>query len=134
MKKEFNASTKTTFSNWRDFQHCEQELEALLIDDALPSSLAALEQPFATFASRLLTSLSAIQKRLGGLRHSKLEAEMGQALLEHQAGDSDGHRRWIEALLVDCYDPMYSYQIDERKNASSFEKQGSHHRMAPSTV
>ncbi len=108
-------------SNWRDFETCvPEELESLLITDALPAALSALEQPFATFASRLLASLGAIKKRLGGLRHDNIRKAMIEALLQHQAGNPDGHRRWIETLLVDYYDPMYSYQIARKEERIVF--------------
>ena len=108
-------------SNWKDFQTCDPEaLAPLLSDGALPATLSCLTQPFATFASRLLRSLDAIRKRLGGLRHAQLREDMVQALMEHQAGDPEGHRRWIESLLVEYYDPMYRYQIARKEKRIVF--------------
>jgi len=108
-------------SNWKEYESCDPvELNQYLVTEGLPSELASLEQPFATFASRLLTSLDAIRKRLGGARHATLRQEMIQALSEHIAGDSSRHRRWINELLVEYYDPMYTYQIKRKEDRIVF--------------
>lgn len=75
------------------------------------------EHGFTLFSQRLLESLSNIQRRLGGERHQRLRAVM-QAALQEQAscGSVDVHRVWIEALLREYYDPMYTFER-EKKNA-----------------
>lgn len=72
------------------------------------------ENAFALFAQGLLDALDRIRKRLGGARHSELRGVMEQAIAQHRRGDSSGHRAWIETLLRDYYDPMYSYQLKNR--------------------
>ena len=40
---------------------------------------------------------------------------MQQAGADHRRSDSlEGHRIWIETLLSDYYDPMYSYQMEKK--------------------
>jgi len=61
-------------------------------------------------------SLLRIRKRLGGDRHHKLNEMMDIALKEHQAtGDASLHKEWIHQLLTNYYDPMYDYQINNKK-------------------
>ncbi len=73
------------------------------------------EAGFAAFAARLRESLANITRRLGGERYQRLAAIMDQAL-EEQARDGqvDTHRGWIEALLVEYYDPMYVFQRESK--------------------
>ena len=73
------------------------------------------EAGFAAFAARLRESLANITRRLGGERYQRLAAIMDQAL-EEQARDCqvDTHRGWIEALLVEYYDPMYVFQRESK--------------------
>ncbi|WP_075186148.1 tRNA 2-selenouridine(34) synthase MnmH [Teredinibacter haidensis] len=69
---------------------------------------------FDYFATELLQSLSNIRRRLGGERFTQLNTQMENALAQHKNGDSSGHIGWIETLLRDYYDPMYSYQIQQK--------------------
>lgn len=67
------------------------------------------------FAERLRQSLRNIQKRLGGERYQRLAALMDAALEEQlRSAVVDGHRAWIEGLLVEYYDPMYVYQRESK--------------------
>lgn len=69
------------------------------------------DKGFERFAERLRQSLDKIARRLGGERHRRVGAMMDAALAEQRrSGAVDGHRDWIERLLVDYYDPMYAYQ------------------------
>lgn len=64
------------------------------------------------YRSWLLGSLGRIQKRLGSQRYRELAEQMNCAVdIQLATGDLDLHRRWIETLLVDYYDPMYEYQL-----------------------
>lgn len=67
------------------------------------------------YATRLRRSLDAIVKRLGGERHGRL-AEIMDVALEQQkrTGAVELHRDWIEALLREYYDPMYTYQKQKK--------------------
>lgn len=69
------------------------------------------------FALRLLGSLDAIAKRLGGERHARLKRHMQAALaVQAETGGHAAHRAWIIPLLAEYYDPMYARQL-ERKAA-----------------
>ncbi|MBO6851658.1 MAG: tRNA 2-selenouridine(34) synthase MnmH, partial [Marinobacter sp.] len=55
-------------------------------------------------------------KRLGGERHQQLRNRMVAALEQQQRnGDTGGHDEWIRALLEEYYDPMYDYQLSQKK-------------------
>jgi tRNA 2-selenouridine synthase len=84
-------------------------------------ALQGEESGFTAFAERLQQSLKNILKRLGGERYQRLAAIMDQALLEQQSrGVVDLHRGWIEALLVEYYDPMYAYQRENKAGRIEF--------------
>ena len=70
---------------------------------------------------QLLAGLDRIRKRLGGERHSLLSAMMTRAF-ENQWRDGDvaGHCEWIAALLEQYYDPMYEYQLSQRRGRALF--------------
>ncbi len=62
---------------------------------------------------RMKSALDAIQKRLGGVRHTEITAEMDNAF-RSETNDPSVHRLWIERLLREYYDPMYDYQIGRK--------------------
>ncbi|WP_298440605.1 tRNA 2-selenouridine(34) synthase MnmH [uncultured Ferrimonas sp.] len=69
------------------------------------------EAGWLAFSDYLLSSLERVQKRLGQVRYQQLREQMQTAISAQQArGDLDGHRNWIETMLLDYYDPMYHYQ------------------------
>ena len=79
------------------------------------------EGGFSAFAERLQQSLVNISKRLGGEAYKRLAAIMDQALAEQaSSGAVDLHRGWIEALLVQYYDPMYAYQRESKASRIEF--------------
>ena len=46
---------------------------------------------------------------------------MARAFVEQQrSGDVCGHREWIGFLLEKYYDPMYEYQLDQRRGEVLF--------------
>ena len=71
------------------------------------------------FSNSLLASLDRIKKRLGLERHSVLRQTMSAALSNDN--DHDQHRAWIRGLLVDYYDPMYEYQMSQKKQRVVFK-------------
>ena len=77
---------------------------------------------FKEYSSYWLNSLSKIQKRLGGDRYRILLKQLNLALLNHQKNEilSD-YIPLIESLLVDYYDPMYNYQIEQKKERILFK-------------
>jgi tRNA 2-selenouridine synthase len=79
------------------------------------------EHAFLHFRNALLTSLDKIQKRLGGERHKKLRQLAESALDEHEkTGSTEAHIPWVSSLLIDYYDPMYNYQIENKKDRIVF--------------
>jgi len=73
------------------------------------------EHGFARFAEHLSQGMDGIARRLGGERHQRLSSLLREALVI-QAGDGDtaAHREWIAGLLREYYDPMYSYQREQK--------------------
>ena len=79
------------------------------------------ETGFKRFAEQLRDSLGRIRKRLGGQRHDEVSKQLEDALAQHgRDGDVDGHRVWIERLLVGYYDPMYDYQLQQKLDRVAF--------------
>ena len=69
---------------------------------------------FEVFAESLRTSMQNLPKRLGGVRYSALSKILETAISEHRAGNAEAHKKWIEILLRDYYDPMYDYQLKSK--------------------
>ena len=78
------------------------------------------DSAFTEFELGLLDALSRIQKRLGDARYSALHADLTAALNSHRLGDPEPHKKWIETLLTQYYDPMYNYQMAKRAQAPLF--------------
>ena len=77
---------------------------------------------FEKYSNYWLNSLSKIQKRLGGDRYKILLKQLNLALINHQKNeDLSGYLPLIESLLVDYYDPMYNYQIEQKKQRIVFK-------------
>jgi len=81
----------------------EEYVDAPLAGGVAPSALAA----------RLTDSLSRIRRRLGGARHAELSTTLSRAF-----GDGS-HERWIELLLTWYYDPMYDYELEQKRERIS---------------
>jgi len=62
-----------------------------------------------------------IRKRLGDQGYRALTTLLDEAW-QHQLSTNDPtrHKLWIERLLRDYYDPMYSYQIEQKKDRIIF--------------
>jgi tRNA 2-selenouridine synthase len=73
----------------------EEYVDAPLRAGAAPDALRA----------RYLDALGRIRRRLGGLRHDRIHAEIEAAF------SGGGHEGWITSLLREYYDPMYDYQL-----------------------
>ncbi|MGM0541929.1 MAG: tRNA 2-selenouridine(34) synthase MnmH [Pseudomonadota bacterium] len=68
------------------------------------------------------SAIERIHKRLGGERHQRVLKAFEAALqLQQQTGATDGHRRWIEILLSEYYDPMYDYQMSKNDSPVIFQ-------------
>ncbi|MEC8024639.1 MAG: tRNA 2-selenouridine(34) synthase MnmH [Myxococcota bacterium] len=87
----------------------------------LPECLQGAHSGFVMFAAELLRSIDAIQRRLGGLQHGQIRHSMEDALRLHLCGDPSAHQTWIATVLEVYYDPMYTYQIDNKRDRIVFE-------------
>ena len=74
------------------------------------------------FSNYWLGSLFKIKKRLGGLRDDVLLNQLNIALNNHKDNnDLSDFLPLIESLLVDYYDPMYDFQISNKKQRVIYE-------------
>jgi tRNA 2-selenouridine synthase len=75
------------------------------------------EAGFESYRQHLLASLFRVRKRLGLERYQQLAAIMTAAIDQQQSsGDVSAHEAWIHSLLVDYYDPMYNYQLQQKQH------------------
>lgn len=72
------------------------------------------------FSSYLRESLLRVKKRLGGLRTKELLASMDSAIEIQHTDNFNSHRHWLAALTSEYYDPMYSYQLEKKKDLVVF--------------
>lgn len=74
------------------------------------------------YQAHLTKSLNNLRKRLGLARFDELNGFLNDALQSQMSGGSfDLHRRWVEPLLTDYYDPMYAYQRQQKAHKPHFE-------------
>ncbi len=93
------------------FQHSWPEYQRLFADRA--------EAEFSRFA---LDSLARIHKRLGGERYLQVKQYFDEALRQlFSSGSAEGFDAGIRILLEQYYDPMYRYQIENKKPEIIFE-------------
>ena len=98
-----------------------------ILNDYIRDNLQAFENAdrdnaFDNFSQYLLAALAKIQRRLGGERYEQIKGLMDMALATQQrSGDTQEHALWIERLLSDYYDPMYSYQLSKRRDRVIFK-------------
>lgn len=96
----------------------EYILEMLL---AFQQQLGETSSAFNAFSQYLLTSLAKVKKRLGGVTYAKALTQLQLALAQQaKTGDGQLHQAWIEWLLKDYYDPMYDYQISQKRERIVF--------------
>jgi len=79
------------------------------------------EKGFYFWSEQLLENIDKIQRRLGGVRHKKLKTMLKNAIKKQITGEIDSHKEWIKVLLVEYYDPMYDYQLDNKKERIIFK-------------
>jgi len=79
------------------------------------------EKGFNSWTEQLLENIDKIQRRLGGVRHKKLKNMLQNAIKKHIAGERESHKEWIKVLLVEYYDPMYDYQLNNKKERIIFK-------------
>ena len=81
-----------------------------------------VEQGTARYEAHLNKSLHNLRKRVGLARYEELNRQLNEALLaQTQHADFGGHRRWVEPLLTQYYDPMYDYQRQKKALEPEFE-------------
>ena len=78
------------------------------------------EYGFEVFSREILKSTDAIRRRLGGLRHQRVRVLVEKALSDHAKGSLDSHRAWINFLISEYYDPMYTFQMKNKSERIIF--------------
>ncbi len=74
------------------------------------------------FAAYLTDALARLKRRLGDQAHRELDALMQSALAEQaSSGDTSLHLAWITLLLTRYYDPMYLYQLGNKRERILFQ-------------
>lgn len=94
----------------------EQAMQDYVLDNL--AEFRALHGPWAGFekyAQRVRENLHKIRRRLGGLRYQQAAGLLDEALAALENGDDEGMRQLVAHLLVDYYDPMYDYQIEQKR-------------------
>ncbi len=75
------------------------------------------EQALIEWANHIRNGFQNIKKRLGGEFFKEISHLFEQAYWEQvHTGSYDLHKRWIEKLLVEYYDPMYQFQMQKVKD------------------
>ena len=72
------------------------------------------------FANYLTESLLRVRKRLGGQRTKELLASMKKAMVLQHQDNFASHRDWLRVLTHEYYDPMYSYQLEKKRELVVF--------------
>ncbi|MGM0516568.1 MAG: tRNA 2-selenouridine(34) synthase MnmH [Pseudomonadota bacterium] len=69
----------------------------------------------------ILGAIDRVAKRLGGVRHQRVR-HMAEAGLDawYERGDREGLRDLIRVMLVEYYDPMYDYQLRNKRERIAF--------------
>lgn len=67
-------------------------------------------------------NIARTRRRLGGERENRIISALNAAVA-HQAasGKVSMHGQWVEILLREYYDPMYDYQLKQKRNKTVFE-------------
>ncbi len=74
----------------------------------------SIEDPLRRWYEEIAESMERIKRRLGGERYKIAFELLDKAYQEQIRGlGNEGHKRWIEYLLREYYDPMYDYQISK---------------------
>ena len=84
------------------------------------------EEGWPLFAAYLTDALARLKRRLGDQAHRELDQLMQIALAEQvNSGTTERHLAWITLLLTRYYDPMYLYQLGNKRERIVFrgEKQ-----------
>lgn len=81
-----------------------------------------IEEGTTRYEAHLSRSLHNLRKRVGLARYDELNTYLNDALkAQANNGDFEPHRRWVEPLLTQYYDPMYAYQREQKALKPHFE-------------
>ncbi|WP_426416681.1 tRNA 2-selenouridine(34) synthase MnmH [Aestuariirhabdus sp. LZHN29] len=79
------------------------------------------DEGYLKFCAYLLDAIEGIRRRLGGERYQKLRGSLETALQSRQLESVAGvYRDAIAQVLDQYYDPMYRYQLDQKKERICF--------------
>jgi tRNA 2-selenouridine synthase len=86
-----------------------------------------VQEPLASFGPEitrqaLISSLEGIQKKLGGLLFAQLKSQITEAF-EIDANRFDLNQNWIESLLINYYDKLYTHSFQSQNREVIFEGQ-----------
>ena len=102
----------------------EQRIEKLwqeyVVDRYQETVAYHAENAETAFADYLIDSLLRVKKRLGGQRTNEIHTLMNNALKTQHHDNFANHRDWLTAITADYYDPMYSYQLEKRRERVVF--------------
>lgn len=102
-------------------ERIEITYQEYIIDDlAERQAFYGEERGFEDWTQNLEYCIDKIQRRLGGVRHKQLRELLAQAIKHHGSGNTEYDHALIESLLLDYYDPMYSYQLSKKKERVVF--------------
>ena len=81
----------------------------------------APDAAFAALEQHLLTSLSKVKRRLGGVRYAEsLEVKQSALQTLKATGSCQGFEAIFGELLLNYYDPMYDYQMQQKRERIAF--------------
>lgn len=79
------------------------------------------ETGWQAYGEYLHRGLYGVHKRLGLERFNALKNVLDDALnIQKNTGCCEAHINWIAAILKDYYDPMYQYQLSQKKDRIQF--------------
>lgn len=125
----------------------------VVLDASLESRISAIshdyiEQPWLqyqhlhgdaalqVFGDSVLHNLQRIRKRLGDVRHARVEQLFRSGLAGLPRGELDAFHAGIRILLLEYYDPLYDHQLQQRQQGIVFRGERTavlewlHHTMA----
>ena len=92
------------------------------VSDSLNQYHRSTADPWNVLENELQENLGRIKKRLGGVHHKYLSGLLPPAiLLLRTEGDWSGFKPFIETLLTEFYDKLYSYHFEKNKQTISFQ-------------
>ena len=96
----------------------EERVKLILRDYvvAMWSNFKDLDNPYERFFQYYKLPFDRIEKRLGGLMYKECLVDLKNAVdLFEKEGSFEGHKAWIEKLLIHYYDPLYEKGLAKKK-------------------